>query len=1104
MKNTKVISLVITILIPLSVFHSQHTYRNINKKNISKPTILSANNFDGNRIDCDMENNGMFVSHNISGRSGLTWPKGNNTQTVFASGLWLGGLVNGEVRVTAAEFSGEFASGPWGADHNNPKHKIYKVNRSDLADPTKNADFQNWPVELGAPFVDNNNNGTYEPLPNGTDHPEFIGDQVLWMVMNDGVDSLHTVFHSNPLGVEIQRTVFGFDRRDVYGDVMFIKELIINKGSNNIEDAYVGLFSDPDLGYASDDFVGCDTTLGMGIAYNDGADANFADYSGGTPAVGYDFFQGPMIPSTGDTASMFGKKIPNMKNLNMTAFIKYVCGDIGYCSPNDVVEAYNSLQGLRVGGSEFPYGATGGTRFLNPGDPTKDTGPDDTEYVDSDYHGSGDRQFLMSSGPFNFAPGDSQEVVFGIINTAVGNWAESYLYLKEVDIIVQRAYDAQFNRSKEPPEPQVQATELSNQIILTWNDLAEQFEAINYVDVYPGTSEPTKYIFEGYNLYQVENADGSGEIIRITTFDRINDVKTIMDDVFDENYGVYVNVPVQKGTDSGIKRSINIKHDYLNDTTFINNRAYHFVVTAYSYDEYGYPKTLESSKFAVISVRPQIPTTWQAKGDTIDSGNQINYGYQIKANHTEGSSSGSVFVKVVDPTKVTGDEYAITFNDIFVENSDTLNIVNWNLINTTTDELLLENQLVLDNVNALTGDSVGTHASPIVDGLQIIVNSNKPDIDHIAVVSNAAGPLDPLRDGMAGWRFPDWLPNAERTEDGQQSTTDAVWFFNTHPAYGAASPKTFHRSITAFSGGYEHPNSGIAALIPDDFELRFTGNGKAFDSFGSRAAPDLAYDVPFEWWNIGSGTPDDPSDDYQLISWLLDDDGDGQWGLTANDHETSSGNNDPYTDRVYVHAPFDDTPGTQGHDNWWANLGDGSGVAPWSGRLEAGGPLDSYNVFSRTVLMNWNGGDVANHPNYNALEPEIGTVFRITTTKPNSSKDKFTFSTAALVGQTIEYNPNKINVWPNPYFALNPEETGPNDRQIHFTNLPESGKCTIRIFDLAGKIVRKLDHTNGSQYEIWDVRDYFSNPVASGMYIVHIETENGEKILKLAVVQQEH
>jgi len=122
--------------------------------------------------------------------------------------------------------------------------------------------------------------------------------------------------------------------------------------------------------------------------------------------------------------------------------------------------------------------------------------------------------------------------------------------------------------------------------------------------------------------------------------------------------------------------------------------------------------------------------------------------------------------------------------------------------------------------------------------------------------------------------------------------------------------------------------------------------------------------------------------------------------------------------------------------------------------------------------------------------------------KPKTiSIDKFEISTIALKGKTVNYNSDKINVWPNPYFAINPEEKSTSDRQIHFTNLPVDGNCIIRIFDLAGNLVRQMNHTNGTQFEIWNVRDYHSNPVASGMYIAHIETENGQKILKLAVIQ---
>jgi hypothetical protein len=300
------------------------------KQHLSKPLIQSSAIFDVNRIDCDIMNNGMFVSHIQSGRSGLQWPKGNGTGTIYASGVWYGGIVNGDVRVSAAEFTGEFASGSWNSDHADPIHQIYKVSKNDLTDPIRSTDFQNWPISLGAPWIDNDKNGKYEPLPNGPDHPDFIGDQVLWMVMNDGIDSLHTIFHTEPLGIEVQRTIFGFNRSDPIGDMMFVRDILINKGDNTIQDMYVGLWSDPDLGDASDDYVGCDTTLGMGISYNDGEDAAFNDPSwegitpiNMTPAVGYDLLQGPFISSLGDTAYAFGNYIPDYKNLSMSSFMGY-------------------------------------------------------------------------------------------------------------------------------------------------------------------------------------------------------------------------------------------------------------------------------------------------------------------------------------------------------------------------------------------------------------------------------------------------------------------------------------------------------------------------------------------------------------------------------------------------------------------------------------------------------------------------------------------------------------------------------------------------------------------------------------------------------------
>ena len=71
---------------------------------------------------------------------------------------------------------------------------------------------------------------------------------------------------------------------------------------------------------------------------------------------------------------------------------------------------------------------------------------------------------------------------------------------------------------------------------------------------------------------------------------------------------------------------------------------------------------------------------------------------------------------------------------------------------------------------------------------------------------------------------------------------------------------------------------------------------------------------------------------------------------------------------------------------------------------------------------------------------------------------------------------------------------------MHFTDLPDN--ATISIYNLAGSLVRKLEHS-GSQNEIWDLQNSFGVPVASGMYIAYIDTDDCQAVLKLAVVVPE-
>jgi hypothetical protein len=97
----------------------------------------------------------------------------------------------------------------------------------------------------------------------------------------------------------------------------------------------------------------------------------------------------------------------------------------------------------------------------------------------------------------------------------------------------------------------------------------------------------------------------------------------------------------------------------------------------------------------------------------------------------------------------------------------------------------------------------------------------------------------------------------------------------------------------------------------------------------------------------------------------------------------------------------------------------------------------------------------------------------------------------------------KVGVFPNPYYAFNPQETNKNAKFVTFNKLP--AKATIRIFNLAGQLVRVLDKDDASQFVRWDLRNRDNFPVASGMYLVHVDMPGigATKVLKLAVIQEQ-
>lgn len=104
-------------------------------------------------------------------------------------------------------------------------------------------------------------------------------------------------------------------------------------------------------------------------------------------------------------------------------------------------------------------------------------------------------------------------------------------------------------------------------------------------------------------------------------------------------------------------------------------------------------------------------------------------------------------------------------------------------------------------------------------------------------------------------------------------------------------------------------------------------------------------------------------------------------------------------------------------------------------------------------------------------------------------------ATGKGVLDTAESALDLINVVPNPYYAYANYETSRLDSRIKFTNLPE--KCTIKIYNVGGSLVRTLTKDDPTTSTDWDLKNVNGVPIAGGVYIVHIDVPGvGEKVIK--------
>jgi hypothetical protein len=464
-----------------------------------------------------------------------------------------------------------------------------------------------------APFIEppGREDGIYDPYDG--DHPviEVVGcgrdylnpvyaDKMIWWVYNDR-GNIHTQTSGQPMSMEIQALAFGYRTTDAINNMTFYRYKLLNRRDNAVRQTYFSLWSDPDLGCFSDDYIGVDTITGMGYVYNaDNNDDAVCGTSGtfgyGTkiPALGVDYFRGPL--------DEFGQQI------GLSSFQYHVNSTGPTGDPRSALGYYRLQSGfwpdgtpVTSGGNGYNASSTNNTNFVFPSRPN-DNLPGAWSMCFGGNTGGNDFRFLHTSGPFNLLPGATNELISGVV------WVPeipdypcpSLRPLFEADILAQNLFDDCFKITDGPDAPFMDIIEMENELVLNLSYVPSQNNFnLKYIE------SPAKlrgfadssYRFQGYKVFQVtnpnvsvtdlENPDKARLIFQTDLRDSVS--KIVNWSTFDDpDVRAFIPKIMVEGENRGIRHTFQIKEDKFAAQVpkLINHKPYYFCVVAYGFNEY--------------------------------------------------------------------------------------------------------------------------------------------------------------------------------------------------------------------------------------------------------------------------------------------------------------------------------------------------------------------------------------------------------------------------------------------------------------------------------------------------------------------------------------
>jgi hypothetical protein len=397
--------------------------------NIGQLTGGNPQKLDINQVSALVLNNGdMFWD--LIGQSKYEVPKNTCKSPIFASSIWMGGLDNDKKIHTAVmtyrDNGYDFFPGPLDTTNaSSPLNgdssylKIWSISNWEVQDfkahyadgslangsYTPPDDFITWPAHGKgnysnnlAPFVDIDNNGLYEPLKG--DYPKIKGEQTLYWIFNDAGNT-HSESQGLPLGVEVHAMAYAYNcdsiaagsPNEALNYTTFYEYKIINRSAEKYDSTYFGVWTDVDLGFYGDDYVGCNPQNNFAFGYNaDNDDEGALGYGKNPPMISTVFLSDAMtnFMTYSNDYSIDGNPTSSLHYYYyLKSRFKNDSGMVVPVGPNMGMPTNFALSGIPYTAGEWNEAEVGNVK--------------------------GDRRFLQSTGPYNFEPGGVKTFGYAIV-----------------------------------------------------------------------------------------------------------------------------------------------------------------------------------------------------------------------------------------------------------------------------------------------------------------------------------------------------------------------------------------------------------------------------------------------------------------------------------------------------------------------------------------------------------------------------------------------------------------------------------------------------------------------------------------------------------------